>query len=49
MGGLSGNITAAMELVLSQGHDPQQPLFSTLPPAIFGECVSRREAQYGAW
>ena len=49
MGGLSGNITAAVELVLSQGHDPQQPLFSTLPPAIFGECVSRREPQYRAW
>ena len=37
LGGLSGNVSAAVELMLCQGHDPQQPLFNTLPPAVYGK------------
>ena len=37
VGGLSGNVSAAVELVLCQGHDPEHPLFSTLPPAVYSE------------
>ena len=39
MGTLCSNLKAAVELIVIQGQDLDQPLFESLPPSKFGELI----------
>ena len=37
MGGLNNNLSAVMELLLCRGHEPEKPLFDTLPVSVYSK------------
>ena len=37
MGRLSSNVSSAVELLLCQGQEPDQPIFDTLPPSVYSQ------------